>query len=344
MKTFAAAAVAWLLSGLGTVHAQNSDDFYKGKQITLIIASGAGGGYDLYARALARHMGKHIPGNPQILPKNLSTAGGVVATNALFNQVDKDGLTFGALTTGNLVDPLFGNPKATYEPLKFNWIGSLGKLEKICGTWYTNPVKTIDDLRKHEVLVGGTGATSDSAVFPKVMNTLVGTKLKIVQGYEPGPSLELSVEKGETEGICGISWSTLKASHPDWVKGKKLNVILQMGLTALPDLPGVPSAIDLVANEEDRQVLELILTPQEMGRPFVAPPGVPAERLAILRRAFEATWKDPDYLAEAQRLQMEIEPMTGAQMQTMLETAYGRPKRIIERASELILPPNIKPN
>jgi hypothetical protein len=228
--------------------------------------------------------------------------------------------------------------------LKFNWIGSLGKLEKICGTWHTHPVKTIEDLRRKEVLVGGTGATSDSAVFPKVMNALVGTKLKVVQGYEPGPSLELSVEKGETEGICGISWSTLKASHPDWIKGNKLNVIIQMGLTRLPDLPNVPSAIDLVANEEDRQVLELILIPQEMGRPYVAPPGIPADRLAVLRRAFEATWKDPDYIAEAQRLQMEIEPMTGDEMQKMLETAYGRPKRIIERATELILPPNIKPN
>ena len=338
------AVAIWTLTGLACVQAQTPEEFYKGKQVTLIIGSGAGGGYDLYARALARHMGRHIPGNPQIVPKNLSTAGGVVASNALYNQVDKDGLTFGALTTGNLVDPLFGNPKATYEPLKFNWIGSLGKLEKICGTWYTHPVKTIDDMRKHEVLIGGTGATSDSAVFPKVMNALIGTKLKVVQGYEPGPSLELSVEKGETEGICGISWSTLKASHPEWIKGNKLNVVLQMGLTRLPDLPNVPSAIDLVSNEEDRQVLELILIPQEMGRPYVAPPGIPADRLAALRRAFEETWKDPEYLAEAQRLQMEIEPMTGAEMQKMLETAYGRPRRIVERASELILPPNIKPN
>ena len=338
------AVAIWTLAGLACAQAQTPEEFYKGKQVTLIIGSGAGGGYDLYARALARHMGRHIPGNPQIVPKNLSTAGGVVASNALYNQVDKDGLTFGALTTGNLVDPLFGNPKATYEPLKFNWIGSLGKLEKICGTWYTHPVKTIDDMRKHEVLIGGTGATSDSAVFPKVMNALIGTKLKVVQGYEPGPSLELSVEKGETEGICGISWSTLKASHPEWIRGNKLNVVLQMGLTRLPDLPNVPSAIDLVSNEEDRQVLELILIPQEMGRPYVAPPGVPADRLAALRRAFEETWKDPEYLAEAQRLQMEIEPMTGAEMQKMLETAYGRPRRIVERASELILPPNIKPN
>ena len=338
------AVAIWTLAGLACAQAQTPEEFYKGKQVTLIIGSGAGGGYDLYARALARHMGRHIPGNPQIVPKNLSTAGGVVASNALYNQVDKDGLTFGALTTGNLVDPLFGNPKATYEPLKFNWIGSLGKLEKICGTWYTHPVKTIDDMRKHEVLIGGTGATSDSAVFPKVMNALIGTKLKVVQGYEPGPSLELSVEKGETEGICGISWSTLKASHPEWIKGNKLNVVLQMGLTRLPDLPNVPSAIDLVSNEEDRQVLELILIPQEMGRPYVAPPGIPADRLAALRRAFEETWKDPEYLAEAQRLQMEIEPMTGAEMQKMLETAYGRPRRIVERASELILPPNIKPN
>jgi tripartite-type tricarboxylate transporter receptor subunit TctC len=326
-----------------SAQAQAAEEFYKGKQITLIIGSGAGGGYDLYARALARHIGKHIPGNPQIVPKNLSTAGGVVAANALYSQVDRDGLTFGALTTGNLVDPLFGNPKATYDALKFNWLGSLGKLEKICGTWYTNPVKTIEQLRTTQVLVGGTGATSDSAVFPKVMNALVGTKLKIVQGYEPGPSLELSVEKGETEGICGISWSTLKASHPDWVQHNKLNVIIQMGLSRLPDLPDVPSAMDLVANEEDRQVLELILIPQEMGRPFVAPPGVPAERLAILRRAFEATWNDPDYLAEAKRLQMEIEPMTGADMQALLERAYGRPQNIISRATALILPPNINP-
>jgi tripartite-type tricarboxylate transporter receptor subunit TctC len=318
--------------------AQTADEFFKGKSITMLVASGAGGGYDTYARAFARHFGKHLPGGPAIVAKNMPAAAGLAAANTLYNVSDRDGTTIAALTNGVGMDPLFGNPGARYDALALNWLGSIGKLQNVCTTWFASPVKSIAAAREREVTVAAAGATSNTAIVPKVLNAFLGTRFKLIAGYDSGSGLTMAIERGETEGICGLSWSTMKASRPRWIRDHKLNVLVQMGLHRLSDLPDVPGALDLVTEPESRQLLELILTRQEAGRPFAAPPGVPGDRLGALRRAFDETTKDPDFLAEAEKLQLEVDPLRAAEIATLLARAYGAPKAIVRRAAALIEP------
>jgi tripartite-type tricarboxylate transporter receptor subunit TctC len=314
------------------------EDFYRGRDITLIIASGVAGGYDTYARVFARHFAEHVPGHPAIIAKNIPAGGGLTAANTLYSVSAKDGLTIAALTNGVAMDPLFGNPGARFDAQKFSWIGSIGKLQNVCATWHESPIRTIAAAREREVVVAAAGATSNTAIVPRVLNTLLATRFKIVAGYDPGAGLNLALESREVEGICGLSWSTLKASRPDWIRERKLNVILQMALEKLPELADVPSALDLVGDPAARKVLELILIRQEMGRPLTAPPGVPAERVAALRAAFAATMKDADFLAEAQRLQLEIDPLGGEAIAKLLAGAYVAPRDIVDRAAALVEP------
>jgi tripartite-type tricarboxylate transporter receptor subunit TctC len=318
--------------------AQTVEEFYRGKSITMLIGGGAGGGYDTYARIFARHLSRHIPGSPNIIAKNMPAAAGLAAASALYTTAEKDGSTIGAFTNGAAMDPLFGNPGARYDAQKFNWLGSIGKLQNVCATWHSSPVTSIEGARAREVIVAAAGATSNTAIVPRTLNALLGTRFKVIAGYDTGAGLTLSVERGEAEGICGLSWSTIKASRPHWIRDRLLTVIVQMGLTKLPELPDVPSALDLVRDPEKRQVLELILIRQEAGRPFAAPPGVPADRLAALRRAFTATLDDPEFRAEADKAQLEIEPLTGAEIETLLATAYGAPKSIVQQAAALVEP------
>src|SRR5947209_1013407 len=278
--------------------AQPVEEFYRSKSITMLIGSGAGGGYDTYARVFARHMSRYIPGNPNIIAKNMPTAAGLAAASALYTTADKDGSTIAAFTNGAAMDPLFGNASARYDAQKFNWLGSVGKLQNVCATWHSSPVTTIEAARGREVIVAAAGATSNSAIVPRTLNALLGTRFKVIAGYDTGAGLTLSIERGEAEGICGLSWSTIKASRPHWIRERLLNIIVQMGLQKLADLPDVPSALELVTDAENKQVLELILIRQEAGRPFAAPPGVPLERVAVLRRAFDATLEDAEFRAD----------------------------------------------
>jgi tripartite-type tricarboxylate transporter receptor subunit TctC len=319
-------------------HAQTAEEFYRGKSITMLVGSGAGGGYDTYARIFARHMSRHIPGNPAIIAKNMPAAAGLAAASALYTTADKDGSTIAAFTNGAAMEPLFGNTSARYDAQKFNWLGSIGKLQNVCATWHQSPVKTIEAARAREVIVAAAGATSNTAIVPKALNALIGTKFKVIAGYDTGAGLTLSIERGEAEGICGLSWSTIKASRPHWIRDKLLNIILQMGLQKLSDLPDVPSALDLVTDPENRPVLELILIRQEAGRPFAAPPGVPAGRIAALRRAFAVTLDDGEFRAEADKAQLEIEPLTAREIETFLARAYGAPRTTVQKAAALVEP------
>jgi tripartite-type tricarboxylate transporter receptor subunit TctC len=320
------------------VCAQTVEEFYRGKSITMLVGSGAGGGYDTYARIFARHMSRHIPGNPSIIAKNMPAAAGLAAASALYTTADKDGSTIAAFTNGAAMEPLFGNTSARYDAQKFNWLGSIGKLQNVCATWHQSPVKTIEAARAREVIVAAAGATSNTAIVPKALNALIGTKFKVIAGYDTGAGLTLSIERGEAEGICGLSWSTIKASRPHWIRDKLLNIIVQMGLQKLSDLPDVPSALDLVTDPENRSVLELILIRQEAGRPFAAPPGVPADRIAALRRAFAATLDDGEFRADADKAQLEIEPLTASEIETFLATAYGAPRATVQKAAALVEP------
>jgi tripartite-type tricarboxylate transporter receptor subunit TctC len=328
-----------VLGGISpAAHAQSVEQFYKSHPITMLVGSGAGGGYDVYARAFARHWTDHIPGHPPIIAKNMPAAAGLAAASTLYNSADRDGATIGAFTNGAAMDPLFGNAGAHYDPRRFAWLGSIGKLENVCATWHTSSVKTIAQAQQRQVVVAAAGATSNTAIVPKLLNALIGTRFKIIAGYDPGAGLTMAVESGEAEGICGLSWSTMKASRPRWVSDHLLNVIVQMGLTTLRDLPGVPSALDLVRDPQSRQVMELILMRQEAGRPFAAPPGTPADRVAALRAAFADTLRDPAFVAQAQKMQLEIEPMTGAEIEAMLAKAYAAPQPIVQRAAALVEP------
>ena len=325
----AAAMAMWPAS------AQTPQPFYKGKQIVMLIASGVGGGYDTYARALARYMPKYIPGNPTIVPKNVPGAGGLIAANTLYNNTAADGLSFAALTNGVAMDPLFGERAARFDAQKLAWLGSMGKLENICVTWQGSPITRIEQAKTREVPVSASGATGNSAIMPKIVNQFLGTKFKVIGGYTEGSGVTLALERREVDGVCGLSYSTLRTMRPDWFRDKKLNIILQIGLHKLKDLPDVPSAIDLVSDPDSKKVLELILIRQEMGRPFALPPGTPQNRVAILRSAFEAALKDPAFLAEAGKLQLEIDPLTGREIEGLLKTAYSAPKPIVARAAQL---------
>jgi hypothetical protein len=208
----------------------------------------------------------------------------------------------------------------------------------VCATWHTSPIKTIQQAQQREVIVGAAAAPTNTAIMPRVLNSLLGTKFKPIIGYDPGAGLTMAIERGEAEGICGLSWSTMKASRPHWIRDKLLNVIVQMGLEKLPDLPTVPAALDLVSDPVKKEVLTLILIRQEPGRPVAAPPGVPAERVAALRRAFDLTMKDPEFVAEAERLQLEIEPLNATEIERLLAKAYATPKPIVQQAAELLEP------
>ncbi len=314
-------------------------DFYKDKQINMLVASGVGGGYDVYARSLGRHMPRFIPGAPVFVARNMPTAGGLTAANTLYNTSDRDGSVIAALTNGVPMDPLFGVKEAKFDGRKFSWIGSMGKLQNVCATWHQSPIKTVADARAREVVVGASGVTSNSSIMPRIANEVLGTKFKVINGYDPSSGLNKALESGEVEGICGLGWSTLTASRPDWVRDNRLNVMVQFGFEKLPDLPNVPSALDLITDPEKRAILELILVRQETGRPILGPPDMPADRLAILRSAFDATMKDAEFLTEAKKLHLDIDPLNANAVEKLLANAYNAPKHIIEAAAKLVVPP-----
>jgi tripartite-type tricarboxylate transporter receptor subunit TctC len=314
--------------------AQSADSVYKGKQIKMIIPSGAGGGYDSYARSLARHLERHIPGNPNIINQNMPAASGMAATNWGYNIAPKDGSVILSTYNALLLEPLMGNSSVQYDPREFEWVGSMGKQQQICVTWHTSPIKSIDDAKKREVIVSATGATGNSATMPKLLNTTLGTKFKVVIGYTTAES-RLAVERGEAEGICGLSFSTLKASNAEWIDNKRINVLVQTGNTPQPGLEKVPLLLDLVSDPDNKKALELLAYPEELGRPFYMPPGTPKTMVAIIRKAFDEAMKDPQFLAEAEKLRLEIDPIQGEPMAQMVKQAYATPKSAIEKAIEL---------
>lgn len=326
------------LAGLGFVtvsHAQTAEAFYKGKQVRLTIASGSGGGYDTYGRVLARWMPNYVPGKPTFVVQNMDGAGGLKATNYTYAVAPKDGTAFTATYNALAIEPLIGGHGVEYDPLKFNWIGSMGKQQQICTTWHTSPIKTIDDAMTREVVVSSTGATGNSSTLPRLLNELLGTKFKVVNGYGTN-EMRLAVERGEAEGICGLSYTTLLASNPDWILNKKINILLQTGDSRHPAMPNVPLAVEKAKSPQDKAILRLYSTPEEMGRPFVAPPGVPADRVEALRRAFDATMKDKGFLADSEKTHLEIDPVTGEAIQKLLEEAYASPPTVIEKVREVV--------
>ena len=326
------AAVALpILTGLA--RAQSAEDFFKKtEKLTMYVGSDAGGGYDQIARFVARNLSRFLPGQPNFVIENMPTATGVQASNFLYNSAPRDGSVILADTNSALALPIFDSPIAHYDPRKFEWIGSTGKQQAICVTWKTSGIKTLEDATKREVTVGATAVSVAPGVYPTILNTLFGTKFKVIAGYTSGGML-LAVENKEIDGICGYSWQSYQAVGSKWFADKDVNILVQMGLEKSPDLPDVPLADDLLKNPDDREVFDMILLPQEFGRPFIAPPGTPADRMAIYRQAFQAMVKDPQFLAEAKTQRIIIEPMDDKEIQALLTRAYSAPKNIHDRAA-----------
>jgi tripartite-type tricarboxylate transporter receptor subunit TctC len=316
--------------------AQNRSDLFKGKTIELYIGYSAGGGYDIYARTLARHMGRFIPGNPAILTKNMPGAGSLVLANWLYNVAAKDGTAFGIIGRGTAFDPLLGSTKAQFDAAKFNWIGSMNDEVSVCVAWHTSGVTTLEQVERRELAVGGSGPAADTDQFPKVLNATLGTKFKMVTGYPGGNEVDLAMERGEVQGRCGWSWSSVVATHKSWIDEKKINVLVQLSLGKHPDLPHVPLIMDFARNEEQRQIFKLVFARQPMGRPFLAPPGIPAERVAVLRKAFMDTLNSREFLAEAQKMQLEINPVSGEAVQEIVQEVYRTPKPVAAAVAEMI--------
>ena len=306
---------------------------FKGQTLTIAIASGTGGGYDAYGRLAARHLPKHLAGNPAVVPKNMPGAGGVVTANWLYNVAPKDGTAMAIFQAGTAFEPLFGNSQAKFDPTKFNWLISLNRLANIGIFWHESPVRTLDDLFKGEVLVGSSGGGNASTqVFPILLNNLIGTKFKVIAGYSGTGETGIAMERGEVYGIVGTEWSSLKASRPDWIRDNKVRVLIQIALAPHPELKDVPSVVSLIKDEDSRQVMELLLARQEYGRPFAAPPGTSADALAVLRQGYAEMAKDKDFLVDAEKLRAEIDVGTPEQILALFNKTYGAPKPLVDRA------------
>jgi tripartite-type tricarboxylate transporter receptor subunit TctC len=325
-----------LLGSVDQTRAQAPADFFKGRTIDLYIGYSVGGGYDVYARMIARHMGRHIPGNPAIVPKNMEGAGSIRLANWLYNVAPRDGTAFGAVSRGAPFDPLLGAPATQFDAREFTWIGSANNEVSVCVAWHTTGIARFQDLLSKELVVGGSSTASDTDQFAKLLNALFGTKLKIATGYPGGNEINLAIERGEVGGRCGWSWSSVVATHKHWLEQKRIAVLIQTALTKHADLPDVPLIADLTRTEEERQIVWLIFARQVMGRPFMAPPGVPPERAEVLREAFMSTMKDPQFLAEAEKAKLEIMPVSGAEIEKLVKEVYGTPKATAAKAAAMI--------
>ena len=326
----AGAALALLAAAPAYSPAAADEPFYKGKTISLIIGSNASGGYDTYGRLLARHMGKHIPGHPNFVVQNMPGAGGLRSANHLYNVAAKDGAVMGIFDQAVFLDQLLGAATLRGDVTKFNWIGRLVGNSAVLFAWHTAKVKTAADALVQELIVAAPG--SSSRLNWTALNALAGTKLKLLTGYEGPATAKIAMERGEVEALS-LPWSVLQAENPKWLRDKKINLILQTGIEKNRTLPDLPRMVDLARNENDRKVLEIFATSSVVGRSFVAPPGVPKERVDELRAAFVAMVQDADFLADIAKLNFDLEPMSGDDLQAFI--AKGYPPALIERAREI---------
>ncbi len=334
-RILSAAAGLSLVLAVAPAQAQAPADFYRGKNMDMIIGFTVGGGYDVYARTVARHMGEHIPGKPRIVPKNMTGAGSRVAANFVFNVAPKDGSVLATADQSMPLEQAVGDAGITFDTRKFTWIGTPIFENNTLVTWHTSPVKTVADAQRLEVAVGATGFNT-SAQYPQVMNSLLGTKFKIIMGYPGGNEINLAMETGEVAGRGSNNWTSWKSTKPDWIRDKKINIIAQIGLTKAADLPDVPLLIDLAKNEDDRAALKLVSAPPSVGRPIFSTPNVPADRVQVLRAAFDATMKDPAFLEEAKKLGLDINPISGVDLEKIVSDIIDTPKPVRDRLAAIL--------
>ncbi len=316
-------------------------DFYAGRSIDLEVGADVGGGYDIYARTLARHLGRHIPGNPTVVVKNMPGAGSGRTAVFISNVAPKDGGTLGALMPGAIIGPLLDDkPETQFDPTKVIYIGSADAGTRICATYQSSKTKTFEDARKQKTILGATAAGGATRDYGYLHNHTSGTKFDVVAGYKGTADITLAMERGEVDGTCGWDWSSAKSQKSDWVRDHKLNILVQVGLEPNAELTamGVPELWKFIGNEEDRKVTEMVVSQQIFQRSYIAPPGTPAEQIATLRAGFDATMNDPQFLADAETVRIAITPLSGAKVQDIVAKLYATPKSIVERARQVIKP------
>ena len=331
-------AIAGLTGGLGGgAAAQSADGFFRGKTFTINVAGGAGGGIDIGARMLSRFIGKYLPGEPNVLVQLMPGAGGVRVVEYLYSVAPRDGTVVGAFATGPLIEPLISTRKVAYKMTEFTAVGAMENDVSFCATYYTSPVKTLEDAKKRETTMAGTGAASSTDIYPLALNATIGTKFRIISGYPGTQDTIMAIERGETDGRCGWGYSSLKSSKPDWIRDKKINYLVQMSLKKHPDAMDVPLAMDLMTNEQDRQMMRILVTPQTVTRPYLAPPGLPPARAKEVRAAFSSAMKDEGLRAEYSKIMgEEPSPTSGEDMQKLLETIYAMPEPVVERLRTIL--------
>jgi tripartite-type tricarboxylate transporter receptor subunit TctC len=326
----AALAAAGLALATGSAKADAVADFYKGKRVEMLIGYSSGGGYDTYARLIARHWPSLIPGKPTMIARNVPGAGSMRLMNELYNIRPKDGSAVGTVSRGIVHEELWGTKGVKFKSAEMTWIGSANDEVSVCVTWHTAGVKTLDQFLKTDLIVGGTGPGADTDTFPQVLNNVLGTKLRLVTGYPGGNDINLAMERGEVQGRCGWSWSSVVSTRANWLKDKLVDINMQISMSKHPDLKNVPLILDLARDAREKKVLELIFARQAMGRPYVAPPKVPADRAKALRDTFMATMKDPAFVKASDQAKLEITPVTGEAVQKIIADMFAAPKDVIE--------------
>ena len=312
-----------------------AQDFYRGKTINVLVGGTAGGGFDTISRIMANHLGRYIPGNPNFVVRDMPGGGGIVVANHIYNVAPKDGTTIayvGPIVVQPLLSPDDG--RIQFDAKNFSWIGSLGLTHSILFAWYKTPFNTAQDLFQREMVVGGTGAASTTDIYPKVLNAVLGTKFKLITGYQGTKETLLAIERGEADGRFN-SWDSMKTTSAQWIRDGQIRILLQAATKRHAELPNVPTAVELAKSDDQRQALEFLFLPAEMGRPIAAPPGVPAEQKAILRDGFAKLVKDEAFLAEAKKAGLEVDgPMTGAEIDTIVEHIYATPKDVVQKVAK----------
>ena len=331
-----ALTAAVLFGGVAGAAANPIEDFYKGKTVSLVVSSSTGGGYDTLARLVSRYLPKHIPGTPQVVVRNMPGAGGITATNHLYNVAARDGTVIGAVQNNTPFEPLFGTPQANYDALKFHWLGSPSVETGLLTVWAGSPVKSLDDARRTELRLGSSGANSTPSFYGRLLNNTLGLKLRMIVGYPGQNDALLAMERGELDGYPSAFYNSLMATRPTWIPEKRVNLLVQYGAEKEPQLPDTPFIFDVVKNDVDRALWEVAVAPLGVGRPYLLPPETPADRVAAMRKTFQATITDPEFLAEQAKINLGADsPRTGEQIQAMIANAYKAPANIIEQIKKL---------
>jgi tripartite-type tricarboxylate transporter receptor subunit TctC len=323
-----------LVGGVAPAMAESPADFYSGKSIDLVIGYPPAGSNDIYARTLGRYLGKYIPGHPSIVPKNMPGGGSFLALAYLYNVAPRDGTAIGIGAPTAPLDEKLGSAGVRFKAAQFNWIGRIDSLVNIVFMWHTSPVKTFADAQRITSALAATGAGSTVAIYPTVTNNVLGTKFKLIMGYKGSAEAQLAVERGEAEGHS-TAWTAVKVAHPDWLPEHKINILVQYALKPHPELPGVPVVVDLARNDEQRAILRTVMNATEVGTSFMTTPGVPSERVAMMRRAFDETMKEPDFLAEAARLKLTVNPLEGAELQHLVAEVSDLRPSLVERVRSI---------